>query len=164
MIAPQISRTRHTLALRLQCRKEWMEGHGTLVQVARKHGVPNSTVIAWYRRDGWTAARKRWYEKQLSDNEAPAKPQSCAQNPKITTNTHGEKLQRLELQLSALDNFLDNAKSPDEWQKLSAARQRLFDQWRILSGIPLPGSRQPAKERPQPLPPIAPLDARTPDD
>jgi hypothetical protein len=125
-----------------------VEGQGTLSETAARHHLAHSTVIAWYRRDNWTAARNRWLAKQLSDNEPPAKPPSYTPNPK-NTGAHGEKLQRLELQLSALDNALDNAKSPDEWQKLTASKHRLFEQWRILSGIPLPGSRRPAKERPK---------------
>jgi hypothetical protein len=148
MATPLMTRTRHPLALRLLCRKEWVEGQGTLSEIAEKLQLAHSTVIAWYRRDNWTAARNRRLAKQLSDSEPPVKPQSCPTNPKNTTNAHAEKLQRLELQLSALDNALDNAKSADEWQKLTTSRFRLFEQWRILSGIPLHGSRRLAKERP----------------
>src|SRR5258708_3678688 len=90
--APATRRIRHTLALRLECRKEWTEGQVTRAQIAKRHGVPESTVIAWYRRDNWTAARNRWLAKQLSDNEPPANPPSCAPNPKNTTNAHAEKL------------------------------------------------------------------------
>jgi transposase-like protein len=157
MTEPKKPRTRHTLALRLECRKEWVEGHGTLAEIARKHGIPEATVKAWYKRDGWRAARKRWYAGQLSDNEAPAKPQSYAINPKITTNAHAEMLQRLAMQLNALDNFIDNAKSADELRKYSAARKSLFEQWRILAGIPMPGSRRLAKELPPKMLPVEPL-------
>lgn len=148
--APATHRIRHTIALRLQCRKEWVEGQGTLAQIAKRHGVPEQTLIAWYRRENWTASRNRWLAKQLSDNETPAKPPSYAPNPKITTSAHAEMLQRLELQLSALDNALDNATSPDDWSKLTTAKHRLLENYYILAGIPKPGSRRPGKERPQP--------------
>lgn len=148
--APATPRTRHPLALRLQCRNEWVTGQGTLAEVAKRHNVPPQTLVAWYRRENWTDARARWLERQLSDNETPAKPHAYAAKPEYSDDaTHARQIQRLEAQLESLDNVLDNAKTADDWHKLSTARQRLFEQWRILSGIPLPGSRKPSKERPR---------------
>jgi hypothetical protein len=107
-------------------------------------------LIAWYRRENWTDARNRWLEKQLSDNHAPPQPPPNVANPTNSADaSHARKIARLETQLESLDNALDLAKTADEWHKLSTARQRLFEQWRILSGIPLPGSRRPAKEKPK---------------
>jgi hypothetical protein len=156
MIGQQKTRTRHPLALRLLCRREWVEGQGTLSEIAEKHQLAHSTVIAWYRRDNWTAARNRWLAKQLSDSEPPAKPPSYTPNPK-SAGAHAEMLMQLATQLKAVDILLENALSggkANELQKLSAARQRLFEQWRILSGIPLPGSRRLPKERPLSIPPL----------
>ena len=151
MIASVVPRTRHPLALRLQCRKEWVEGQGTLSEIARKHNVPPQSLVAWYRRESWTAARNRWHEKQLSDNEAPAKPPAHAPNTgNSTDDPRARKLQRLELQLEALDNLIDNAKSADDWHKLSTAKHRLLENYYILAGIPKPGSRRPGRERGQP--------------
>jgi hypothetical protein len=132
--APAKPRTRHPIALRLLCRKEWGEGQGTLAQIAKRHCVPEQTLIAWYRRENWTASRNRWLAKQLSDNEAPAKPPSYAPNPKITTNAHAEMLAQLGLQLAAIDNQIENAKSPLELQRLASARRNLFEQWCGLGG------------------------------
>jgi transposase-like protein len=159
MLAPAQPRTRHPLALRLQCRKEWVEGQGTLAEIARKHSVPPQTVVAWYRREAWTAARNRWREKQLSDNGAPAKPPAYAPDTGNSTDDSRErKLHRLETQLDALDNFIDNAKKADEWHKFSTAKHRLLENYYILAGIPKPGSRRPGKERPQSRPSAEPID------
>ena len=147
MIAPATPRTRHPLALRLQCRKEWVEGQGTLSEIAGKHNVPLQTLVAWYRRENWTPARNRWLEKQRSDNEAPAKPPVYAAKPSNSTDdSRARKLQRLEMQLEALDNFLDDAKTGDEWHKLSTAKHRLLENYYILADIPKPGSRRPKAE------------------
>jgi transposase-like protein len=157
MIAPATPRTRHPLALRLQCRKEWVEGQGTLSEIAGKHNVPPQTVVAWYRRENWTAALNRWLEKQRSDNEAPAKPPAYAPNTgNSTDDSRARKLQRLETQLEALDNFLDNAKAADEWHKLSTAKHRLLENFYILAGIAKPGSRRPGRERDERRQPLAP--------
>jgi len=119
MIASAIPRTRHSLALRLQCRKEWVEGQGTLAQVANRHSVPSSTLIAWYRREKWSAARSRWLEKQLSDSETPIKPPAYPPNSLISRDgPHARAIERLVYQLEALDNALDAAKSPEDWHKL----------------------------------------------
>ena len=150
MIASATRRIRHPLALRLQCRKEWTEGQGTLGEIAAKHNVPAQTLVAWYRREGWSAARNRWRDKQLSDNVAPVKPPATGLNPEIApvSSTQGSKLVRLEAQLDALDNFIDNAKTADEWHKLSTAKHRLLENYYILAGIPKPGSlrRKPERE------------------
>jgi transposase-like protein len=148
MIASTVPRTRHPLALRLQCRKEWVEGQGTLAEIAGKHNLPPQTLTAWYRRENWTAARNRWLEKQRSDNEAPAKPPAYAPNTgNSTADSRARKLERLEPQLEALDNLIDNAKTADEWHKLSTAKHRLLENFYVLAGIPKPGSRRPGRER-----------------
>lgn len=57
-------------------------------------------------------------------------------------------IKRLEKQLSAIDDKIDEATEPDDFHKLTTARSKLFEQWRILSGIPMPGSRKPAADKP----------------
>jgi hypothetical protein len=120
---------------------------GTLKEVALRHGIPPQTVIAWYRREDWASARNRWREKQLSDNDAPTQPVPCAEKPGNAASVHASMIERLLSQLKSLDNALDAANTADAWHKLSTARQKLFDQWRVLSGIPLPGSRRPPREK-----------------
>ena len=84
-----------------------------------RHGVPAQTVVTWYRRDNWTPARDRWRGKQLCGNEAAAKPLAMPPIPgKSNDDSRARKLQRLDLQLDALDNLIDNAKTPDDWHKL----------------------------------------------
>lgn len=156
-----------------------MEGQGTLAEIALKHNVPPQTAVAWYRRENWTAARNRWLEKQQSDNAAPAKPAACPPNPDNSIDdSRARKLQRLETQLDALDDLLDNAKSADEWHKLSTAKHRLLENFYILAGIAKPGSlkHKPAREpgrrssylgnlrplEPWPIAPAAPVPVEPP--
>lgn len=61
-------------------------------------------------------------------------------------NPHARKIERLESQLEQLDDLLDAAKTSADWRDLTNARTRLFEQWRVLSGIPVPGSRRPGRE------------------
>jgi len=168
-VALKANHKHHPLALRLQCRKEWVEGQGTLSQIAGRHSVPPQTLVAWYRRDNWTAARDRWREKQLCNNDATTKPPAMPPIPESSTeDSRASKLQRLELQLEALDNLIDNAKTADDWHKLSTAKHRLLENWYVLAGIPKPGSlkHKPAREprrstyydcEPRPMP--APIEA-----
>jgi hypothetical protein len=67
-------------------------------------------------------------------------------NGNSTDDSRARKLERLETQLEALDNFLDGAKTADEWHKLSTAKHRLLENYYILAGIPKPGSRRPGKD------------------
>jgi hypothetical protein len=147
-VAPRAKHKHHPLALRLQCRKEWVEGQGTLAEVAERHGIPRQTLIAWYRRDHWSPARERWWAKQMCDSDAPAKPVALALIPGDSKeDSRARKVQRLELQLEALDNLIDNAKSADEWHKLATAKHRLLENWYILAGVPKPGSLRHKAER-----------------
>lgn len=57
-------------------------------------------------------------------------------------------IQRLEEQMESIDLQIDEVHEPDDWHKLTTARSKLFEQWRILSGIPMPGSRKPAADKP----------------
>jgi hypothetical protein len=144
-------RTRHPLALRLQCRKEWVEGQGTLAEIAQKHNIPEYTLVSWYHRENWTPARNRWLDKQRSDYDAPVKASLVTPAPESSnSDSRVSKLQRLEAQLEALDNLIDNAKSADDWHKLSTAKHRLLENYYVLAGIPKPGSRRPAPDRPKP--------------
>ncbi len=56
-------------------------------------------------------------------------------------------IQRLESQMARLDEQIDTASDPDEWHKLTTARSKLFEPWRILSGIAMPGSLKPVQPR-----------------
>ena len=56
---------------------------------------------------------------------------------------------RLEHALTQLDDAIEIAVKADDLHKLSTARQRLFEQWRVLSGVPLPGSKRPPKDTKQ---------------
>ena len=100
-------------------------------------------------------ARNRWMERQLDDPLPPSATPAAI--PHWLANDAGQShaqasVARLERQLTALDDQLEAATTPDGWHKLSTARQRLFEQWRILRGIPFPGSRRPDMERSHPSP------------
>jgi len=158
---PPKSAKHHPLAVRLECRREYVEGRGSLSEIAARHSIPHQTLRSWCWDGEWTAARNRWKNRQLE--EPPSAPVTPAATPVLAANDDGQthaqaSIVRLERQLTALDDQLEMESKPDAWHKLSTARQRLFEQWRVLKGIPLPGSRRPpAKERKrQPIPILIP--------
>lgn len=55
-------------------------------------------------------------------------------------------IRRLEHQMGLIDDLLDKCKEPSDWRDLTNSRAKIFETWRILSGIPMPGSRRPGRE------------------
>jgi hypothetical protein len=97
-------------------------------------------------------AQKRWQmqrerEERESMAVADAVPNALDAIPK--DDARAQAIKRLESQMESIDAQIDKARDPDDWHKLTTARSKLFEQWRILSGIPMPGSRKPTADKPQ---------------
>lgn len=55
-----------------------------------------------------------------------------------------KRLSRVRKQLAKLDGMIDKEMDAQKLDRLVCAQNRLSEQWRILSGIPLPGSNKPS--------------------
>jgi hypothetical protein len=58
-----------------------------------------------------------------------------------------DRVRRLEEQMDSIDELMEGPLDPDSWHKLTTSKAKLFEQWRILSGIPMPGSLKPTITR-----------------
>jgi hypothetical protein len=58
------------------------------------------------------------------------------------------RLKRVRAQLKKIDALIDKEIDAQKLDRLVCAQNRLSEQWRIFSGIPLPGSRRPGREKP----------------
>jgi hypothetical protein len=97
-------------------------------------------------------AQKRWQmqrEREERESMAPAPAIVDAEDAIPKDDARAQAIKRLESQMESIDAQIDKARDPDDWHKLTTARSKLFEQWRILSGIPMPGSRKPAADKPQ---------------
>ena len=72
-------------------------------------------------------------------------------------DSRARKVQRLETQLDRLDDMLDKEEDPTKLDRLASARSRIFEMWRVLANIPLPGSKRPARDKPAARPPLPPV-------
>ena len=135
----------HPLETWLKCRRDYVEGKGFLPDMARKYGIPVGTVQTRAKREKWSTARAEFIAGKLKmpDLELPPAPTT----PPPDANNLTRKLARLELQIERIDGMLESETNPDALNKLATAKTRLSEQWRIFSGIPLPGSQRPARER-----------------
>ena len=146
-----------------EMRRQFVEGEGTIVNLCQKAGALPCTAYARARREGWTRLRREREKAQLAAlvPSVPAVPEI----PPTPENEMTQKLRRLESQLARLDDKLDTEEDAAKLDRLASAKTRLFGQWQILRGVPLPGSRHPAKERPKPqvtTQPISPIGSRQP--
>jgi hypothetical protein len=119
-------------------------------------------------REGWKDLRCE-FEARQRDKLLPPLP--TAPPAPIAPPTPQNELERQLHQLVAhrdrLDAMIAAETDPVKLDRLSSARSRVFEQWRILANVPLPGSRKPQKERRGPgssLPPPTPVSAEQPSD
>ncbi len=66
--------------------------------------------------------------------------------PEIEVN-RARAIDRLEKQMARIDDQIDVCEEPDDWHKLTTARSKLWEPWRILVGIAMPGSLKPIQPR-----------------
>lgn len=63
---------------------------------------------------------------------------------------------RIRKQIESLLKMLEKASEPKEVEQLSRSLSTLMEQDRIMSGIPLPGTLRPSKEKPKRATEVAP--------
>jgi hypothetical protein len=148
------------------CREDYIRGRGSIAVLARSHGLKKSTVEKCAKREEWKRLRDEFETRQRDKllPPIPAPPPVPAIPPAPKDEIEGQ-LQRLVTHRDRIDEMIAGETDPAKLDRLSSARARLFEQWRILANLPLPGSRRPPKERrrfdfvqePIPMPvPIAP--------
>ena len=130
-----------------EMRTRFVEGEGTIVNLCQKFGSLPATAYARARREGWTRLRREREKAQLAAlvPSVPAVPEI----PPTPESEMENKLRRLESQLARLDDILDKEEDAAKLDRLASAKTRLFGQWQILRGVPSPGNRHPARERPK---------------
>jgi hypothetical protein len=87
--------------------------------------------------------------KAVIAREANKRLRLAALGPPDSAQYVASRLTRVRAQLSKLDQLIENETDPQKLDRLVSAQSRLSEQWRIFSGIPLPGSRRPGREKPQ---------------
>ena len=99
------------------------------------------------------ARRKHELWKLRKDEPAQA-PHPASNGAEIAPSCHARALERLQAHIDRIDDLLDAVTAPADWRDLTNARDRLFNEWAHLAGIPKPGSRRPGREskaRPAPV-------------
>jgi hypothetical protein len=144
-----------------KCREDYITGQGSFAKLAAKHGLNLGTVEKCAKREGWKDLRSEFEARQRDKLLPPAPPAPPAPiGPPTPENELEKQLQQLVAHRDRLDAMIAAETDPVKLDRLSSARSRVFEQWRILANVPLPGSRKPQKERrglairdlPEPIP------------
>lgn len=129
-----------------QCRTDYIIGRGSLAVVAVRYGLKKGTVEKCSKREDWRKLRQDFEDRQLEKLLPRVPPVSQIPIlPPTPPNELEKQLERLVLQRNRIDLMIEAETDPTKLDRLTSARGRLFEQWRILSNIPLPGSRKPPK-------------------
>ena len=88
-----------------------------------------------------TMAKRRWQAERERDLQPRILP--------APTDDKGipDEVSRVRAQIEALNAQLDECSSPDDWDCLTRAKDRLFKQWVYLAGIPGPGNLKPSSPK-----------------
>lgn len=113
-----------------------------------QHSEPKPFINSSNARE---LAQKRWQmqrEKEANPSNAVADAMPDAETPIQKDDARAEEIARLKRQIEHLDGLIESATDAKDLQMLTNARWKQFETWRILSGIPMPGSRKPAADKP----------------
>ena len=115
-----------------------------------------TAVIAAKLSHAPTSAR---HQPKEEIKPAPPEPQPA---PMPAGKEASEDLKRVKGKLDKLDALMDKAKTPQEWDQLSRAYDRMFKAWMVLSATPLPGSLKQTGKPNRPSPQVEPAPIETP--
>lgn len=146
-------RPRPTLADRHKLRVAYIHGEGPLTRLSAKLGISYGTARQWHDAENWPKLRADYDAKRMQSVLAevqPPQPERAqpAQTPQPADGILG-KIQVLEAQLAHVDELLKTADTDRAWDTLTKAKDRLLENWYVLTNHPKPGRRKPAPERPR---------------
>lgn len=145
-------RPRPTLADRHKLRVAYIHGEGPLTRLCDKLGISYGTARQWHDNEKWPKLRADYDAKRVQSVMAevlPAQPERAqpAQAPQPADGIPA-KIQVLEAQLAQVDELLKTADTDRAWDTLTKAKDRLLENWYVLTNHPKPARRKPAPERP----------------
>jgi hypothetical protein len=132
--------------------------------IAEQYGIPVRTLQCRAVKECWTIARADYVRSQNEYEASPAPEQPKTYVSTMSDTDHGERIAWLQARMGRLQDLLEIETKPDHIKKLTDAYSKHFEQWRVLSNIPLPGSRRPSRKQerrafhilPEPIPVVDP--------
>lgn len=157
----------YPVALWVKAKKDFVQGGGTLDQIAAKHGINLAAMRDKSFYEKWGKLRQQWIDQQTLAMIPPAQAQMPVAQQTVdpaSVKPLDNKLETIERQLERVDELISNAETAKEIDELTKSKERLFRQWQVLAGVPNPGSRRPAKVKSGRgnLDPVSPVEPQNP--
>lgn len=156
------SSKQHTIETWIGAKRDYVQGKGHLPEIASRYGIALGTLKERCCKEKWRTLRAQYFERAT---EAILPPVPVPQRPALhpdNSPVSGE-VATLKEQIGRIDGIIANCTCVADLDKLASAKSKLLEQWRVLSGIPKPGSRRPGREResrqpvfPEPIPAVPP--------
>jgi hypothetical protein len=150
MLAPVVTPTKpslkqHTIEKWIGAKRHYVQGKAHLPEVASKYGIALGTLKERCCKEKWRTLRAQYVERAteaiLPPVPAPQQPAPQPDNSPVS----GE-VATLKEQIKRIDRMIADCACVADLDKLASAKSKLLEQWRVLSGIPRPGSRRPGRE------------------
>lgn len=135
------ARTKPNDALRRQLRSDFVQGLGTVKELAVQHGLSYHTVHTWLTRGNWQDLKDRREAAELAKLESGVLPREPLA-PKGPS-----PIDTLTAHLVKIDSLLAEAKDGKDCNQLMQAREKCEKQLHFAKHGSWPGTTKPASNR-----------------
>lgn len=145
---PKAPPKHYALSTKMALKSDYIQGKGSLRDLAIKHSVAETRAYAWSKEEKWGPARKAWIDAQ--DRRLNAPPEPMPAQPLIvqeTPQSSNSRVDEINKRIDEVTGAMADAVLPKDVQALSMALDRLYNIWSLLTGHPRPGVRKEVKGR-----------------
>ena len=126
-------------------KRHYVQGKAHLPEIASKHAIALGTLKERCRKEKWRTLRARYVERATETILPPVAVPQCSAPQPDNAPVSGEAA-TLKVPIERIDGMIADCTCLADLDKLASAKSELLEQWRVLSGIPKPGSRRPGRE------------------
>ena len=139
----------YPLAQWLKVRNLYITGHGSLSELALKHGMSEATVQTKALDEKWTTKRKAWMDREQARLEPRPEPATSPEPATVETDSLQERVRIIQTRIQEGETALGQAENGKEFQSIATGLTHLYGIWALLTGHEKPGIRKtkPAKSR-----------------
>ena len=150
MLAPVQTPTKpspkqHTIETWIGAKRHYVQGKAHLPEIASKYGIALGTLKERCCKEKWRTLRAQYVER-ATEAILPPVPVPQRLVPLPDNSPVSAEVATLKEQIERIDGMIAHSACVADLDKLASAKSKLLEQWRVLSGIPKPGSRRPARE------------------
>jgi len=133
----------------IEAKRHYVQGKAHLPEIANKYGIALGTLKERCCKEKWRTLRAQYVER-ATEAILPPVPAPQPPAPQPDNSPVSGEVATLKGQIERIDGMIADCACVADLDKLASAKSKLLEQWRVLSGIPKPGSRRPGRDDARP--------------